>query len=56
MLALLGGAIEILQGTTLIAGDAEFLDWAADVVGILVAAAAGTAAAIMRHGRTAGTP
>ncbi|MER8370151.1 hypothetical protein [Mesorhizobium sp. M1378] len=33
-LALVGAAIEILQGTTLIGRDLDGLDWAADCVGI----------------------
>ena len=33
-LALVGGAIEVLQGTSLIARDLDILDWAADCLGI----------------------
>lgn len=33
-LALVGGAIEVLQGTSLIARDLDVLDWVADCLGI----------------------
>ncbi|MBZ9674131.1 VanZ family protein [Mesorhizobium sp. ES1-1] len=33
-LALVGGAIEVLQGTSLIARDLDILDWVADCLGI----------------------
>jgi hypothetical protein len=36
-LAALGGAIELFQATALIGRDGEFLDWIADLAGILFA-------------------
>ena len=36
-LLVLGGAIELLQATPLIGRDGEFLDWFADLLGILFA-------------------
>ena len=37
-LAALGGAIEVLQETSLVGRDAELMDWLADVAGILIVA------------------
>jgi VanZ family protein len=46
-LAILGGAIELLQATPVIRRDSEFLDWVADVAGIFLALAIVSGAALI---------